>query len=363
MKTETGTAPRDVFVFRIGHFGDTLVSLPAVHRIAELHPGARLWLITNAPSESTVSAWDVLRHTKKFAGVLFYQGRSPGRLARIALRCRQAPGARLYYLTPMRSKMQFRRDQLFFRLFCGFRDISATERTIPSGTRGADGELVVLPRECDRLLHTVDKAGHSPPPPYLSPPAAARDRAEHLLRALHGRPLIALGPGSKMPAKKWFLDRYLEVCRRLKLADRDLGVVVFGGPEDRADGEALVDAVGRDRAINLAGSTDVIESAAAMTHCSLYLGNDTGTMHLAAIMGLPCIAVFTSRDNRDTWVPWGDSHVILRRDLACSGCMLVRCERERMRCLDLISVDDVWAALEPRLGGLSGRGSKLRVLP
>lgn len=356
--------PRDVFIFRIGHLGDTLVSLPAVHRVAELHRNSRLWLITNAPSHaSIVSAWDVLKHTRLFHDVLFYQAGNFWHLARLAAQCRRVPHARLYYLSPARTEAQLRRDRMFFRWACGFKDIAAVERTTRHSVRAADGSLLILPRECDRLLRTVDATGAPPPAPYLAPPAAATQRAAHLLQGLRGRPLIALGPGSKMPAKKWFLDRYLEVCRRIVARHPTVGLVVFGGSEDRADADRLVAAIGSERSINLAGVTDIIESAAAMAHCSLYLGNDTGTMHLAAIMGMPCVAVFTSRDNRDTWAPWGESHVVLRKDLACSGCMLERCEREKMRCLDLISVDEVWAAVEPRLAELPPLATHLRVLP
>ncbi|HKU39570.1 MAG TPA: glycosyltransferase family 9 protein [Polyangiales bacterium] len=353
---------RDVFIFRIGHLGDTLVSLPAVHRIAQMHRGARLWLITNAPSGSIVGAWDVLRHTGLFQGALFYRRKWPWHLLQLAVRCRLGKDARLYYLSPARTRTQMTRDWFFFRAICGFGSIEAAERGIPHAVRDPEGQLLVLPRECDRLLRSVDPTGAPPPTPYLSPPPAAQERARRELAHLSDRPLIALGPGSKMPAKKWFIDRYVEICRRITAAHPNLGIVLFGGPEDRNDAEILANAVGRERAANLAGVTDVIESAAAMLHCGLYLGNDTGTMHLAAIMGLPCIAVFTSRDNRETWSPWGDDHVILRRDLPCSGCMLERCEHERMRCLDLITVDDVWQVLAPRLAALARGPRSLRVL-
>jgi len=209
--------------------------------------------------------------------------------------------------------------------------------------------LLVLPRECDRLLRIVDADGEPPPPPYLTPPPAAEKKARQLLEPVAGRMLVALGPGSKMPAKKWFLDRYLAVARRIVDRSPEAVLVVFGGREDREEGDRIVQAVGADRALNLAGATDIIESAAALAHCKFYVGNDTGTMHLAAVMGLPCVGVFTSRENRDVWAPWGNSHTILRRELPCSGCMLETCEVERMRCLDLISVDDVWDAVEPHL--------------
>jgi ADP-heptose:LPS heptosyltransferase len=196
----------------------------------------------------------------------------------------------------------------------------------------------------------------------LQVPEAATDKVATLLASLGGRPLIALAPGSKMPAKRWFLPRYVEICRRIVEQHAQLGLVVLGGAEDRVAGDAIVEAVGAARALNLAGETTIIESAAVLARSSLYLGNDTGTMHLAATMAVPCVAVFTSRENRDTWAPWGDDHAVLRRDLPCSGCMLERCEREHMRCLDLISVDDVWRELAPRLPHLRARESSERVV-
>jgi len=339
-----------VCVFRIGQFGDTVVSLPAIHRIAERHPGAQVTLITNAPSkDSFVTAWDVLRHTGIFDGVLFYDTARPRQLVALALACRRLQPAHLYSLSPPRSAKQFRRDNLFFRRICGFRNITGLDDRPPHELRDASGALLVLPRECDRLLRVVDASGAPPPPPYLTPPAAAESKAAKLLEPVAGRLLVAFGPGSKMPAKKWFLDRYLEVARRIVEASPRAAIVVFGGSEDRAEGDQLVRAIGADRALNLAGATNIIESAAALARCAFYVGNDTGTMHLAAVMGLRCVAVFTSRENRGAWEPWGNAHTILRRELACSGCMLERCEVERMRCLELISVNDVWAAVAPHL--------------
>lgn len=354
-------------VFRIGQLGDTLVALPAIHRIAALHPGARLWLITNAPARpGLITAWDVLRHTGLFAGVFFYRS-SPRALLTLAWRIRRTRAERVYYLSPPRSAARLRRDRLFLSQLCGLREIAAMPAAGSVTPRDAQGRLRVLPRESERLLGTVERDARGQPGPVrrgalLDPPPSASRRASALLAPFAGRPLIALGPGSKMPAKRWFLPRYEALCRRIVAAHAEVGLVVLGGPEDRAAGDVLQRAVGSERLLNLAGDTDIIESAAVLARCGLYLGNDTGTMHLAASMGVPCVAVFTSRENRDTWLPWGEEHQVLRRELACSGCMLERCEQERMRCLDLISVDDVWQALAARLASLQTRDAHLPVL-
>ena len=357
---------QDVFVFRIGQLGDTLVALPAIHRIAELHPGARLWLITNVPPTPTmVTAWDVLTHTGLFEGVLFYRRWHPGELLQLLLRCRAGRRRLLYYLSPSRSVTQLVRDTLFLRVACGFRHIEAMPLPTRVAPRDARGHLLVLPRESERLLRSVDPQARAPATPFLRPPPAAAAKVEQLLAPfgdLEDLPLIAVGPGSKMPAKRWFLDRYLEICRRIVAHKPESRLMILGGAEDHAARQAIVETLAAERVLNLAGKPNIIESAAALSRAGLYVGNDTGTMHLAASMGVPCVAIFTSRDNRDTWSPWGEEHAILRRDLACSGCMLERCERERMRCLDLISVDDVWREVEPRLNSLRAAASSPRVL-
>jgi ADP-heptose:LPS heptosyltransferase len=291
----------------------------------------------------------VLQHTGLFRGVLFYNRRKPSELWRLVRRLRQAHDALVYYLSPPRSAARLRRDRWFFRHVCAVPRIAAMPAPRPVVLRDEQRRLRVLPRESERLLHSVDPHGARPDLPFLQPTAAATQRVHELLSGLADGPLIALGPGSKMPAKRWFLPRFIEVCHRIVAQHERAALLVLGGAEDRELGLAIESALGADRVRNLAGQTDIIESAAALARCAMYVGNDTGTMHLAASMGVPCVAIFTSRDNRDTWSPWGDQHAVLRRDLGCSGCMLERCEREKMRCLELISVDDVWREVARRL--------------
>lgn len=221
-------APRDVFIFRIGNLGDTLVALPAVRRISELHPGARLWLITNAPSTGWVSAWDVLQHTQLFQGAHYYDSNRPTQLLRLALQCRLRRADTLYYLSPPRSRSQLRRDRAFFQWVCGFRRTVGLVEHNWHSARDSQGQLRVLPRESDRLLQSVDPAGRVPPPPHLFAPPSAVKRAEDCLAPVLGRPIIALGPGSKMPAKKWFLERYIALCKRVVQRAPGIGFVEIG---------------------------------------------------------------------------------------------------------------------------------------
>jgi ADP-heptose:LPS heptosyltransferase len=86
-----------------------------------------------------------------------------------------------------------------------------------------------------------------------------------------------------------------------------------------------------------------------LERCALYVGNDTGTMHLAASVGTPCVAIFSARDNPGKWEPTGPGHIVLRHEVPCAGCMLETCVDNDLECLKAISVDEVLAAIGGRL--------------
>jgi ADP-heptose:LPS heptosyltransferase len=92
-----------------------------------------------------------------------------------------------------------------------------------------------------------------------------------------GRPWIGVGPGSKMPAKRWPEDRFREVVREL-IEEFEIWPVVFGGAGDAPLGRRLISGWGRG--FNAAGALSLRGSAAALQRCLFLLTNDTGTMHL-----------------------------------------------------------------------------------
>jgi len=161
-----------------------------------------------------------------------------------------------------------------------------------------------------------------------------------------GRPWIGVGPGGKMPAKRWPVERFDDVIGAL-IRERDVWPVVFGGPADRALGTALVNVWGRGYVA--AGSLDVRAAAEALSRCLLYVGNDTGTMHLAAAVGTRCVAVFSGRDFPGKWEPYGPGHRVLRAPVECEGCMLKECQEKGNLCLTSIGVEDVLEACRQTL--------------
>ena len=349
-----------ILVFRIGHLGDTLLSLPALRAIRAAHRDASLVLLTNREtSRATVTAWDVLEPAGVFDDVLFFP--VPSRMSdfvTLARRVRRLKPSRLYYLPPLpRTRAQTLRDRVFFRVGCGIRDLVGLEPTGPHPVRDAHGGLVRMAKESDRLVDWVAPALPASAidrrATRLEPAAGDRLRADQLLReaGLSGSRLVAIGPGSKSQATQWPIDRYEEVGRRLLRIHPDLRLLVFGAPHERSLAGTLCRAWGAS-AVNLAGSVTLSQSAAMLERCLLYVGNDTGTMHLAASVGTPCVAIFSARDNPGRWEPVGDGHTVLRHEVPCAGCLLSTCVEHDQACLKAVSVDDV---VEAAAAGLTAK--------
>jgi len=352
--------PGTVAIFRIGELGDTLAALPAISAIREGYPDSRMVLITHEPgSQGFVSSWEVLEATGFFSEVLFYRASlTPMKhlfsYLKMAMLIRKLQVDLLFYLAPIpRFPRQVARDRLFFQTICGIQQCYGMEPTEHTrDLRDGEGNLAVLPSETDRLLSIVGDAGLAIPEKgkaVLRVPIGERERANvsarwQAAKFPPGCPIIGLGPGSKMPAKRWPLDRFIETVTRLCRSLSRAHFIVFGGPDDRELGAKLVAMIG-PRIVNWAGSLSVLESAEALRRCTLYLGNDTGTMHLAAAVGTRCIAIFSARDHPGKWYPYGHGHVVIRKHVPCEGCHLTVCEEHRMACLMEINVEEVCQAV------------------
>ncbi|MBI4525316.1 MAG: glycosyltransferase family 9 protein [Deltaproteobacteria bacterium] len=356
---------RNILVFRTGQLGDTIVSLPAIHAIRAAYPDHRLILLTPNQPGNLVSPLEILGDSKIFSQVLFYvtpRARALASIHTVALSIkiwRLKPEA-LFYLRGLPWD-HFWRDRFFFQLLCG---ISKTYGLNGSedifGRRDASGGLCRCPSEVERLLHIVaeaDSGGLASQNVNFGIPISRKDscRIDSLWKEagmLKNELIIALGPGSKMPAKRWPLERFIEIGRYLLAKFTNSRLIVFGGSEDFSLGEVLKHNLGA-RVLNFAGLLSVLESAEGLRRCSLYVGNDTGVMHLAAAVGTPCVAIFSARDHPGRWEPYGLNHIVLRKNPHCAGCLLQVCSDRRMICLTEITVSEVLEAIE---GILKKRG-------
>ncbi len=160
----------------------------------------------------------------------------------------------------------------------------------------------------------------------------------------HKSPLIlALCPGAEYgPAKRWLPERFAEVVRTLH-EQTGCEWKLFGVAKDREVAAAIVQAAGvpvTDRV----GQTTLAQLIDELRACDLLVTNDTGTMHLAAYLGVPVVAIFGSTEPALTG-PLGAGHRVLRHHVECSPCFLRDCPRD-FRCMKAIEPAEVIAAVQ-----------------
>ena len=163
-------------------------------------------------------------------------------------------------------------------------------------------------------VHKVLEAAHllglddNPPAPFLYVDDARRRRAQDITAG--DGPILALGPASNWVGKVWPIERFAQTAIRLLGEDGPLAggrLMILGGPEDVRTVEELKRSLTKGRVIDLTGQVDLLTAYACLSRARLYIGNDSGLMHLAAAAGTPTLALFGPSDER-LYGPWG-AHV------------------------------------------------------
>jgi ADP-heptose:LPS heptosyltransferase len=161
-----------------------------------------------------------------------------------------------------------------------------------------------------RVEELARQFGIEPPPsPKLF---VARDRQARMDKLVDPRPILAVGPTANWGGKQWPAERFAETVRRLTGPRGILPgarVAVFGAAHEREAALAVLAAA--DEPLDLIGSTDLLNVFALLRRCSLFIGNDSGLMHMAAAAGIPTLGLFgPSAEWR--YRPWGERTAVAR---------------------------------------------------
>lgn len=346
-----------ILVYRIGHLGDTLVSLPAFWGIRKSYPKTHLTLLTNSnPNNSNyILAQNILPAEGLFDDWLIYpselkKSQSLLTFSKLFFQIKRRKFDALFYLTTRnRTVSQVKRDILFFRS-AGIKNIIGTEYLLKNllDTK-VDRPLPILETEKDFLINCLKfECAINQDAENLKPDlritkqenyAAENWLQENCGKYINDNKLLAVAPSGKWESKIWAENSFAEVVQNL-IEKEDVFPIVFGGAEDEEKGNRLIEKW--RRGANAAGKLNIREAAAALSRCRVYLGNDTGTMHLAASVGIPCVAIFSAIDWAGRWIPFGNNHKIFRETVHCEGCLSNICRFQR-ECLEAIKPEVVYA--------------------
>ena len=330
--------PRAILFLRVDRIGDMILSLPALRALRARFPRTRITVLASPSNQA------LLRPDPSVDEVLVLKA---GRLRPLHLMA----------LSPALRRRRFdwvldpfpEQDPLpvLAALLCG-----ARRRIGFGGSLRSRLYHAVLPppppgRHFRDLTHDLVRAlgaaaDPGPPRPVLLEEEHGFARRWLAQQGLSGSALIGIHPGGTYPSQRWPLTHHAALIRMLRAAA--LGRVVLLGGE--GDGASIA-AIRRQAGFPLPAlvSRDLRRAAAVLARCRLFIGNNSGPLHLAAALGIPTVS-FRGPTRAGRWTPLGGPHRVLERpELECLGCERGACPRGSHACLAGISPREAFAAV------------------
>jgi N-acetylglucosaminyldiphosphoundecaprenol N-acetyl-beta-D-mannosaminyltransferase len=347
---------RRILVVQIADIGDLILSTPALAALREAYPQAQITVMTTAHSAP------ILRGTNLADSIITVSARlKPRELLHPVRGLKALAGA-------LRLGSELRRGRYDAVIFLHqlttpagalkYAAIAyATASPIRAGLENGRGFFLThhaadrgfgARHQAQYWLDGVGLLGADSAPRPAQVGISDDDRSwvrEHLPPAV-SRIAVHAGSGGYSLARRWEAERFAEVADRL--ADQyNAQIVVVGGKQD--DNDKLIAAL-RHPAVDLTGKTTLNQLAAVLESCNLFIGADSGVMHLAASAGAPLAAIF-GPSNHQAWHPWMPTRAqVVRSGVECSPCSYVgggigaRNGCAARTCMRLVTVEQVAAA-------------------
>lgn len=344
---------REVLVLRLDRIGDVLMSLPALADLRAALPGARIRLVVGRWSEPVARSAPVDE-------VLVWSAPWVGRAAEGAESFRSLAG----------RARGLRADRLDLAIDLQG-DVRAALLAWLTGARArvgyantGGGSLLTRVVALDETVDWVEQnrravAAALGPVARVPAPAPLSEEERGFARRLFEtlglearRPLVGIHPSGGRAVKQWDVARWAEVAARLQ-QDHGATILATGSEADRPLTEALLRGLPA-RGYDLSGKLGIRETLSVIAGLDLFLSPDTGPMHMATALGTPSVSIFGPSDparyfSGGSGAP-GTRHVVVRPDLWCAPCNLIRkppaeCRvAEGPECLRLVTVDAVLEA-------------------
>lgn len=332
-----GPRPR-ILIIKLATLGDLLLATPALRALRLRYPSARIDLLTTPAAAPILADSPLVDHLYTLNKYTFDTPRSllrqPWRLLPVLLQLarlrRTSYDAVLlpHHLTLSFGRLKYRLMLMALgaRLTAGLDNGEGgfLDLRVPDNGFGARHEAEYFQEVAqaidaqlppgERGIHLADLGWHD----VCAPPASHPREAA---------PLIALHPGSGgySLARRWPIDRYAELGRRLH-EDYHARLLLIGGPEERPLVQSLLDLLGHpDWVEDATGAHTPHQLAVRLSECALFVGNDSFPMHLAATVSIPTVAIF-GPSNAQAWGPYtpdapARARIVRRTDLACMPCI------------------------------------------
>ena len=343
---------KKILIYRLGSLGDTVIALPLFHKILEVYSDVEnITLLTNKPVASKAAPLEaVLSSGLFFNDVLSYPvgTRNPVLIARLIAAIRKRKIDTVINITALRSPEADMRDKLFFKA-AGVKNLIGFDHPPEEYKVQIDPETGFFEWETKRLARKISELGSFDfnQEKYWDLKLSEEElsKAEELLRAIPPeKPFIAMNVGTKMEIKDWGMDNWVQLTKSLSSSLCEYTLVVIGVDEEAPLAEACIKVWNGD-GLNLCGKSSPRVSAAILKKATLFIGHDSGPMHLAACMGTPCVAVFSCINLPRQWYPRGEGNKLIFPQTECAKNGNQNCVNTGQKCVLSIKPFEIESAV------------------
>jgi ADP-heptose:LPS heptosyltransferase len=359
--------PLRILILKLDHIGDFLLSVGALALLREAWPDAHFTLVCgpwNAKLASQLAKFEEI-----FTCNFFLPRSGEGINTQIA-EFRQLPLGEYDLAIDLRHDTETRPllNHVRARYRAGF--ASNPQFPVPLDLAMPDVEMI-SPLEAPRnALHsevrlvTLVAAIISTFGEHKGCNAQALMASRPAIRYFDHGPVVALAPGTGNSIKQWGAARFARVASALS-KEAGCRFVLIGGDADKADAVLVAAALTPDQYVDAVGKLDISDVPLALAGVDLFIGNDTGTTHMAALMGIPTVNIFSGIADINIWRARGANVVTLYAPVECAPCRLGKladCSYGHL-CLTSISEDDVVTSalslLQRSESGLQNPGNEI----
>ncbi|HLB01225.1 MAG TPA: glycosyltransferase family 9 protein, partial [Bacteroidota bacterium] len=306
--------PSKILIIRFSSIGDIVLTNPVIRFLRKQFPGARLDFLTKKRYA------DLLRWNADLSNVILLESDDDGGLGQLRRKIREI---RYDLIVDLHNSLRSR----YLRTFAGARSVRVVNKHAIRRSL-----LVVFKKNLfknvrsvpDRYCDTVRRFGDPDTRVDFPLPGEIVETATGLMYAgkftVNDR-IVGFAPSAAYFSKRWPMDRFVKLGKSLASSD-SVKIIIFGSADDTemcADIAHLVNSgAGAHCAENYAGRLSLAETAVVAGHCSVFVTNDTGVMHLAAARGARVVALFGSSVREFGFSPQGEGNVVLEsRGLEC----------------------------------------------
>jgi heptosyltransferase III len=327
--------PRNILVIKLRYLGDVLLATPTLRALKAAYPMARLTALVNRGTDEILAANpDVDDIIPLERGTIIEQWRfaMAVRRRRFDMVVDLTDGDRAAFLTRISGapvRIGFNAEQRW------------TGRCYTTVVHG-DAAAHRIERDLAALRPLNLSVTDTIPRLWLT--REDESRAEEVIAKLPLRadqPMVVIQPGARYWFKAWPSERFAELADRL--TERFRCQILVGGSQEEVELTQLVVKQAKSQLTTIAGLINIRTLAAVIKRSALFIGNDSGVMHIATAVGTPIVALF-GPSNPTEWGPRGGPAEVIYKGLDCRVCFHPTCQRGEQNCMKLITVDEVMSA-------------------